>query len=100
MSSLDTAHTSAMPSSKPRAMLRLMLVALDKQDVLRTAASSCSNHWGKRWTDWGLNPGPSGTAPGALTTELPGLGDTGSAKHLDYKWGPLGCLTTALSMNA
>jgi hypothetical protein len=52
----------------------------------------CSNHWGKRWPDWGLNPGPSGTAPGALTTELPGLGDTGSAKSLDYKWGPMNVL--------
>ena len=30
----------------------------------------------KERPDWGLNPGPSGTAPGALTTELPGLGYT------------------------
>jgi hypothetical protein len=51
-----------------------------------------SNHWGKKWPDWGLNPGPSGTAPGALTTELPGLGDAGSAKSLDYKWGPMNVL--------
>ena len=30
----------------------------------------------KERPDWGLNPGPSGTALGALTTELPGLGYT------------------------
>jgi hypothetical protein len=35
VSSLDTAHTSAMPSSKPRVMLRLMPVALDKAGILR-----------------------------------------------------------------
>ena len=43
--------------------------------------------WQKRWPDWGLNPGPSGTAPGALTTELPGLGYTWSAKSLGNHWG-------------
>ena len=30
----------------------------------------------KERPDWGLNQGPSGTAPGALITELPGLGYT------------------------
>ena len=35
----------------------------------------------KRWPDWGLNPGPSGNTPGALTTELPGLGYYWSAGH-------------------
>ena len=51
-----------------------MVHGVQRKWLSMVAEMSVRNCQEKRWPDWGLNPGPSGTAPGALTTELPGLG--------------------------
>ena len=63
-------HSNPFPSSQWRATRPLELVHSDVHQVPVETTQR------KEWPDWGLNPGPSGTAPGALTTELPGLGYT------------------------
>jgi hypothetical protein len=40
----------------------------------------------RKWPDWGLNPGPPGNIPGALTTELPGLSYRVLASHISTLW--------------
>jgi len=71
-------HAINMPSFFPPPSVEVKnILPLQHQFLVETTQR-------KKWPDWGLNLGPSRTAPGALMTELPGLDYTWSAKSLNY----------------